>query len=184
MSNKHNSTLDFDAFVKRQQAGSGEEEVVDWAKERDEWLRYLNELYEQIKLYLAEYIKAGEIKYAYRDIQLKEENIGSYTAPSMIVKVGRQEIVLTPVGTLLVGAKGRVEALGPGGRARIVLVDSESSGPRISVNVSGSAHHAAIASPKKEIKWAWKILTSPPTISYIELTQDSLFRMLLEVANG
>jgi hypothetical protein len=186
MNGKHNNIVDFDAFVKRQQTGSNEEEGVDWGKERDEWLGYLKELYHQTELFLKEYTKTGEIKLTYRKIELNEENIGSYNAHQAILKIGRQEITMTPVGTLLIGAKGRVEVVGPAGRARLVLVDSEASRPRIKVNVSigrKSEPTAAEAAPKK-IKWAWKIATSPPSVRYIELSQESLFRMLMEVANG
>jgi hypothetical protein len=49
----------------------------------------------------------------------------------MILKIGRQEIVMTPIGTLLIGAKGRVDVVGPAGRARLVLVNSQASGPTI-----------------------------------------------------
>jgi len=47
---------DFDAFVKREQtAAAAEWERVDWAKERDEWLGHLKELYEQTESFLAKY---------------------------------------------------------------------------------------------------------------------------------
>jgi hypothetical protein len=186
MNNTRDGNTDFGAFVKRQQIASAEGERVDWTKERDDWLSYLNELYGQTESFLAEYIKSGEITLTYRDIELNEENIGSYRARQMILKIGRQEITMTPVGTLLIGAKGRVEVVGPAGRTRLVLVDSKASGPTIKVTVSiGGKREPPLAEPApKEIKWAWKIATSPPTIRYIELTQESLFQAFMEVANG
>jgi len=182
MNGKRNGNADFGAFVKRQQTAAGDGERVDWAKERDDWLDHLKELYDKTESFLAEYIRTGEIKLSYRDIPLNEENIGSYSAPQMILKIGRQEITMTPVGTLFFNMKGRVDVVGPAGQTRLVLVDSEASGPPRKVTVS-------IGKPKveaapKEIKWAWKIATSPPTIQYIELAQDSLFQALMEVANG
>ncbi|MGB6941406.1 MAG: hypothetical protein WBE37_03265 [Bryobacteraceae bacterium] len=186
MNSKHNNIVDFDAFVKRQQAGSSEDEGVDWEKERDEWLGYLKELYRQTESFLEEYTKTGQIKLTYRKIELNEENIGSYNADQAILKIGRQEITMTPVGTLIIGAKGRVEVVGSAGRARLVLVDSEASGPRIKVNVSVGRKPEPMARERapRKIKWAWKIATSPPTIRYIELTKESLFQMLMEVANA
>jgi hypothetical protein len=185
MNSKPTGNTDFGAFVKRQQTALAEEEMVDWVKEREDWLGHLKELYDQTESFLAEYIKAGEIKLDYRDIELNEENIGSYSARQMILKIGRQEITMTPVGTLLIGSKGRVDVVGPAGRTRLVLVDSKASGPprRVTVSISKSEPPAAEAAPK-EIKWKWKIATSPPTIQYIELTQESLFQALMEVANG
>lgn len=184
MSSQHSSMVDFGAFVKRQQTASGED-PADWSKERDDWLVRLKELYDQTKSFLAEYVKAGEIKLSFRDIELNEENIGSYRAPQMILKIGRQEITMTPVGTMFYKTKGRVDVVGPAGRTHLLLVDSEASGPprKVSVVVGGTGS-PAVKVPPKEIKWAWKIATSPPTIHYIELTQESLFQVLMEVANG
>jgi hypothetical protein len=104
----------------------------------------------------------------------------------MIVQIGRRQITMTPVGTLLVGAKGRVDVVGPAGRTRFVLVSSEASSPviKVTVSIGGKPDSLAPEVTPKEIKWAWKIATSPPTISYIELTQESLFQVLMEVVNG
>ena len=186
MNTKHNGNTDFRAFVKREQTAAAEVERVDWAKERNDWLGHLRELYDQTESFLAEYIKTGEIKVNYRDIELNEENIGSYRAPEMILKIGRQEITMTPVGTLLIGAKGGVEVVGPAGRTRLLLVNSKASGPTAMVRVSIGAKPGptAVETAPKKIKWAWKIATSPPTIRYIDLTQESLFQVLMEVANG
>jgi hypothetical protein len=93
---------------------------------------------------------------------------------------------MTPIGTLLIGAKGRVDVVGPAGRARLVLVNSIASGPtiRVTVSIGGKPEPPTAEVEPKEITWEWKIATSPPAIRYIELTQESLFRALMEVANG
>ncbi len=133
-----------------------------------------------------QFIQAGGVRLDYRDIELNEENIGSYTARQMILRIGRQEITMTPVGTLLIGAKGRVEVVGPAGRTRLLLVDREASGPRIkvTVNISDTPEPPTAQAAPKEVTWVWKITTSPPNIRYIELTQESLFQALMEVAGG
>jgi hypothetical protein len=62
----------------------------------------------------------------------------------------------------------------------------EASRPQIKVSVSiGRKPETPQQEARpKEIEWAWKIATSAPRIEYIELTQDSLFQALMEVANG
>jgi hypothetical protein len=177
---------DFDAFVKRQRAEAGGSNGHDWAKERDEWLGYLNHLYKVTESFLDEYIKKGDITVEYRKIDLNEENIGTYKADQMILGIGRQAITLTPVGTLLIGTKGRVDIVGGAGRTRLILADSKSSGPRIKVAISmaGKSAPPAPESGPQEIDWVWKIATSPPSVRYIELTRESLFQALMEVANG
>jgi hypothetical protein len=176
---------DFDAFVKNQQLGKHESSPIDWARERDEWLQYLNDLYKMIESYLEKYIRSGEIKCEYSTVTLNEENIGLYVARRMVIEIGRQKVVLTPIGTLLIGTKGRVDAVGPAGTIRFTLVDRDATGPRITVRIHASAKPPPLVpeTPKK-INWTWKIATSPPNVQYLDLTQESLFQALMEVANG
>ncbi|HML16446.1 MAG TPA: hypothetical protein VK419_05450 [Bryobacteraceae bacterium] len=177
--------VDFGEFVKREQTASAQTRSEDWIKERDDFLAYLSELYAQIRSFLDEYVRSGGIKIDCRDFPLNEENIGSYTAPQMIIRIGGKEITLTPAGTLLIGAKGRVDIAGPAGRSRLVLVDRDASGPAIKVTVRrGQAEAPAANALPRNIKWSWKIATSPPGIQYIELTKEEFSRMLLEVVNG
>jgi hypothetical protein len=74
MNSKHHWNTDFAAFVKREQTvAAAEGGRVDWARERDEWLGRLKELYGQTESFLAQHIKTGGIKVNYRDIELNEE---------------------------------------------------------------------------------------------------------------
>ena len=176
---------EFDAFVKRQQQ-SAASTGADWSRELKDWLRYLSELYGRIEELLQDYIKSGAIAVSYREIPMNEENIGSYTARQMTLKIGPQEISLKPIGTLLIGTKGRVDVNGPSGRTRFLLVNKDASRPNI--RITGVVRDQQIVSrpeePPRPVTWTWKIATSPPRIEYIELTRESLFRALMEVANG
>jgi hypothetical protein len=177
---------DFDEFVKRQGALS-EAEPVDWDKERDEWLGYLNALYENVGIFLKEYLDDGSIKLSFKDVQLIEEDIGAYSARKMIIHIGRQEITLTPIGTLLIGSKGRVDIEGSVGKARLVLVDKNATGMRSTIKVT-IIDAKRPPEPEQEaprhIEWTWKIVTSPPTVAFLELNKDSFFRVLMEVSNA
>jgi hypothetical protein len=164
---------DFDRFVKSQQP-SPMEEAFNWQEQRDEWITHLNDLYDKIQKYLERYISSKEIKLEFTQINLNEVDIGSYIVPQMTLVIGRKKIVFNPIGTMLVGAKGRVDVVGPAGKTRLVLVDSDAVGPRAAVRPTTG--HAA--------KLVWKIVTPPPSIGYIELTQDSFFQAVMEVANG
>jgi hypothetical protein len=175
---------DFDAFVKRQQQHAVGT-PVDWTRERDEWLRHLGELYEMIESFLKGYTTSGAIKLGYKSIQLNEENIGTYEARQMTLKIGQLEITLKPVGTLIIGAKGRVDVVGHAGRARFLLVDKDASRGRFEVTIISNNQAAAPSNKaQKEITWTWKIATPPPRVDYIELTQESLYRTLMEVVNA
>jgi hypothetical protein len=176
----------FDDFVKRQQTTTPDEPPVDWSSQRDEWLRYLDQLYAQIDSYLDAYLSSGQVRREYRQIMLNEENIGSYTANQMVLTFGRQEVTLTPIGTLLFGMKGRVDALGPAGGARLFLVNTKATSARsiVTVRVGRILPPPDFSQPTEPIEWVWKIGSPPPEINFIELTQETFFEMILAVANA
>jgi hypothetical protein len=176
----------FDEFVKSQQADAHSD--VNWNAIRDEWLRRLDELYGQIRTFLNDYVNAGEIHLELSPITLNEENIGIYTAPQLTLMIGRKQVRFQPIGTLLIGSRGRVDVIGTGvAEARLVLINKNftraSDMIRITIDFAGKLP----TPPKKDpsnIDQAWKIVTRPPERRFIELTQETLFRMIMEVANG
>jgi hypothetical protein len=180
-------TREFDEFVKRQQEAAAGVASVDWDGERKEWLDYLNKLYKKVESLLHKYVSAGQIQLGYRTVELNEENIGSYVAKQMVLKIGPKSVILEPIGTLLVGSKGRVDILGPAGKAQLLLVDSKASGPASLIHVTVGVDWklpSAPAKSKREIEWEWKIVTRPPERRFIKITQQSLFQLIMEVANG
>ena len=105
----------------------------------------------------------------------------------MVLRIGRQEVDLVPIGTLLIGSKGRVDVNGPAGRAQILLVDSKVLDPRALVHVTVGVGGKLPPPPSKrfqEIEWEWTIVTRPPQRQFIEITQQSLFQLIMEVVNG
>jgi hypothetical protein len=179
---------EFDEFVKRQQGPTPGVASIDWDNERKEWLDYLDKLYQKIESLLDKYVSAGQIQREYRPVELNEENIGSYSARQMVLRIGRQSVVLEPIGTLLVGSKGRVDIIGPAGKAQLLLVDSKASGPasliHVTVGVGGKLPAPPPPKSLQELKWEWKIVTRPPERRFIEITQQTLFQLIMEVANG
>jgi hypothetical protein len=177
----------FDEFVSRQQETDAETASIDWEKERDEWLAHLDRLFLKIESFLSKYVSLGQIRYEYRPVELNEENIGAYSAKQMVLRIGRQQVDLVPIGTLLIGSKGRVDVTGPAGRAQLVLVDSKVSDPRSLIRVTVSVGGKLPPPPSKrsqEIEWEWKIVTRPPERRFVEITQQTFFDLILEVANG
>ena len=191
----------FKDFVQRQQQPRSGDEAIDWSKERDEWLDHLRQLYARVAEYLDEYIKGGTIKLRDSLIELNEENIGIYKAKRLVIAIGAQEIVFTPVGTLLIGSKGRVDVEGSAGKSRLVLIYKNLTHsrqmfrvtvtdipPRVTVSTyppgGNPMPSPELAPSPKEIEWAWKIVTRPPAMHFTELNKETLFEMLMEVSNG
>ncbi|WP_159950181.1 hypothetical protein [Rhizobium sp. 18065] len=185
MNTPRKNATEFDEFVLRQQSAEVEASSVDWGQEREQWLHHLNDLYTSVEAFLKPYIDGGTIAVSYKDVLLNEENIGEYTARQMMLQIGKQHVVFTPIGTLLIGTKGRVDVEGAAGRARLILTDRHAQRPQIKVTVrrDGDPTHPETG-PALNIDWRWKIATMPPQVSYIDLTQDSLFELVMEVANG
>jgi hypothetical protein len=190
---EHMSKVDFDAFVKRQQAEQEKEAEFDPKQQLREWLGYLNALYQQIAGYLQTYVENGTAKITRRDIQLNEDFIGAYTAPEMTLIIGRSTITFTPIGTMLIGTKGRVDVQGPLGTARLSLVNKKVNNARQLIQVQVTVVRPGVTPPApalpspeaiRQIEWTWKLSTPPPEMKFIELTQETFFDMVLAVANA
>jgi hypothetical protein len=62
---------EFDAFIKRQQQQAATEQSIDWARERDEWLQHLAELYKKVETFLKDHIKSGAIAVTVRNTRCR-----------------------------------------------------------------------------------------------------------------
>ena len=183
------SNSDFDAFVKRQQAKKHEEAAFDPRKQLEEWLGHLDALYKQATKFLETYVQNGSAQIEYREIELNEEFSGPYSAREMLLKIGSSTITFTPIGTMLIGMKGRVDVQGPLGSARLNLVNKDVSYARqlvqVAVTIAGQPRSAPQpAAATRKIEWAWKIATPPPEMRFIDLTKETFFNMVLSVADA
>jgi hypothetical protein len=182
------SKSEFDAFVKRQQIEQQEAAAaaLDPKQQLSDWLGYLDALYMKITTYLRTYIDSAAANVDYYNVSLNEEFIGPYIARRMILKIGRATVTFTPIGTMLIGMKGRVDVQGPSGTAPLFLVNKLATSARslIRVTVGQSPPPPPSVEAIRQIEWVWKIGTPPPEMKFIELTQEAFFEMILEVANA
>jgi hypothetical protein len=183
------SKSDFDAFVKRQQTEKQQEAAFDPKQQLAQWLGYLDDLYSRITAYLQAYIESGAAQIEYRDIPINEEFIGAYIARQMRLKIGRSIVTFTPIGTMLIGTKGRVDVEGPFGTARLSLVNKQVTSSRqlFRVMITRPDDRPPAAPPSetiKQLEWTWKISPPPPETKFIELSEEAFFDMILAVANA
>ena len=179
---------DFSKFVAEQQIAE-DESKVDWAGIRKEWLKDLDALYKRVTEYLYDYIKAGSITYAFTKIRLAEENIGEYLAKRMDIKIGRQRVSLVPVGTLLIGCKGRVDVKGHARQAQLLLVDekAKSAADLIKITVKVGRKGSIPQPPhdqNEQISWSWKIVTRTFPRRFVDLDKSAFLELLMEIANA
>ncbi len=159
---------------------------IDWNAERREWLENLACFYRKVEEYLAEFQNEGKVKLEKSTVTVTEDHLGQYEAECMSIQIGDDEVKLIPIGTLLLGAKGRVDMVGPAGTAKFVLTEKHSKGIRISVTVRGEAKGAQEAAPPPTARdeFVWKLATPPPKVRLIELRPETFFSALTEVVNG
>lgn len=173
----------FDKFVK-QQREQAESEKIDPVKELSTWLDKLDSLYKKVRHFLQEYVDSGDIKIECSPIDMHEELLGGYSASKLTISIGQIVVNLDPIGTFLIGARGRVDMRGPRGVARFVVVPPQSTQARIRVRVVSNGETPAPVKLPPASTWVWKMATPPPEMRYIELTKESFREALLGVAHG
>jgi len=121
-----------------------------------EYLERVRELYADIREWMSE--EPGVTFSEDEKTRLNEEYTGPYKAP--ILKVARKQrpfLTFVPKGAYVVGAMGRVEALGPLGSETLVWV--EEGGPAIAFRQSAGGDvevlHGRPLFPGVSQGWAW-----------------------------
>lgn len=94
--------------------------LVNWEGRKKGWLSKIDNLYSDIDSWFEPY--NGDIKVEHQKIDIDEEYIGSYSAPTMKIKVGAEPVTLTPRATLIIGGYGRVDMAGLDGEAMLLLL--------------------------------------------------------------
>jgi hypothetical protein len=170
----------FDQFIKEHIA-SLPAQAIDLETEKNLWLEKLDALYDLVERSLAPYLKPGSIRLNFRTIDLYEDQLGNYQVPSLDISVGRAIVKLNPIGTFLIGVRGRVDMNGPRGTARFVIAPSGSPTPTFPTAVPflNRSPDAGLSEA-----WVWKISTPPPRITYIDLTEESFREALMGVVDG
>jgi hypothetical protein len=179
---------EFDNFLKKEE--EKKKPPVDWNAKKKEWFQHLNKLYADIQEWLNDYIKNERIKLEFSDFDIYEETLGKYTVQELKIYIGNNLAQLTPIGTVLIGTKGRVDLSGPLGTIKLILTDRDATKPNISFRMVLSDEEEKKYEevqklvPKKKLDWVWKISSNPPNIHYTELNEDTFYDCLIRVING
>ena len=177
---------DFEKVLEQKARASIETPPIDWEAKKRDWLEKLDSFYLTVEGYLDQFQKSGKLKLEKVKILLEEDHIGEYQADSMTIFLGSDIVTLVPIGTLLIGAKGRVDMTGPAGTVKFILTGKHSNGFKISVTIPGE-NQLGRQLPSQMVvpeEFVWKIATPPPKIRFIELQPETFFSALTEVVNG
>ena len=177
----------FDDFVKQRTARARQSsEAVDWEETLAAWLRELSALYSAMEGYLKSYTDSGQIKIGRRPVQLSEDYLGTYDAEALVLSIGDDEVIAQPIGTLLIGSRGRVDLSGPRKTLRIVLLDK--GGPAMKITISGT--DGPIETSTRSL-WrgeidqpGWYFVTQPPAATATALDEDSFRDAIMDVSGA
>ncbi len=97
----------FLSFIQKKEKLASHTEAPESRKMQ--WLESLNRLYSQIEEWLVPYLKDGQVSIDRSSAQLREQRLGSYSAPMLRIKIVDETVDVIPRGTYIVGAFGRVD---------------------------------------------------------------------------
>ena len=179
----------FEDFLK-QEHDKAQTPKFDPTQRIKEWLELINNLFGNVQDWLKDYTSKGQVQLEVKNSQHFEERLGGYEAPEMSIKINNKIATLIPIGTIMIGTRGRIDLVGHKGTIRFILADKNATKPRIEVKVYTSDEDRKRQEaeeknkPKPTIELVWKIATNPPNIEYITLNQETFLQCLLEVVNG
>jgi len=163
--------------------------TVDWNSQRDNWKSHVESLYSDIAKWTTDFTTAELLRIEREPISITEEEIGTYSIDKLIVMVAGRTVVFEPVGTLLIGAWGRINVHCAGKKESLLLLPPSTMGVSEMINVqislpdetgsvkgsifTGSATTQADGYPAL----CWKILQEA-SMSFIDLTEEAFFDLL------
>ncbi len=94
----------------KQELKTSKESPVDWEKRKRDWLESVEELYRLVTSWFSDYKSEGLVNFSYSEKTHSEEYIGEYTVKVLHLNFANgKEIVIEPMGTLIIGAWARFD---------------------------------------------------------------------------
>lgn len=95
-------------------------QAVDWEKRKTWWVSKINDLYKEVQEWLAPLVPEV-LRIELGTMPVYEERLGSYEAPYININVDFEVVKLNPIGTIIIGAFGRIDLIGEEGSVKILL---------------------------------------------------------------
>lgn len=164
----------FEDFLSQQESEDHESPAIDYEKDKQKWLAEIDKFYELIQGFIHDYLKQGKISEEWKTIQLQEDHFGEYNVKQLILKIGKKRLIFKPIGRFFIGCQGRIDLISDLGSVRFLLVPKDFDKPGLFFMGHFSSN----------TQWLWKIASRPPKVSYLEITEETFFEALMEVANA
>lgn len=94
----------------KQEIRSKKQSQIDWKKRKKDWISSINKLHQLIENWFSDFKIEGLVKFKKTEKTLNEEYIGSYNVNVLhLVFANGKEIIVEPMGTLVIGAWARFD---------------------------------------------------------------------------
>jgi hypothetical protein len=185
--------------LRKKKEHKSQSESTDWNLEKEEWIRTVHDLYFNIEKWLKEYQTRELLYFSYKEIDIEEVDIGKYTIKQMLIHLADEDITITPIGTMLIGAFGRVDINSKAKTIPLVLIHKDSDyfdDIKVDISVKGNGltgsivvGNSLIENISQDEKWkqlSWKVLLKdskkPICIPLDEVSFIDIFKEMIGVA--
>lgn len=183
-----------DIIEKQKREEEKEEVKFDPQEQIDEYKTLVNKLYDIALSAIDELINDGLIKTERAKKSITEESLGQYEIDSLILTINSKKIKFEPIGTMLIGSKGRVDVTGPFGKEKFILIRKGVKSPseliKFKVSIVGESNPEE-NKQKEDIKrptindWEWKTLPSDSRWAKFEdVNADTVTDIIMRMING
>ncbi|MBF0416075.1 MAG: hypothetical protein HQL78_06750 [Magnetococcales bacterium] len=183
------ANTEFAEFLKLKKERETLRNHVDWDHRKAIWLGKIDELLQSVQNWLAPYKSPEEgeplLDYITGEIEIYEEQIGSYRVPAMTIQFGSEDVRLTPKGLVILGGFGRIDMIGPLGSVMIVLNDSDKPPtPQFQIPSPGKTFPPPLPVPKKTSieeqmsRSSWYFVPPNQRRVMLLVTEESFLEML------
>lgn len=90
-------------------------------EEKKKWINNINEIINNVRRWLEEPIKNNLVEIIDDKIEINEELLGKYKAPSLAIRSLWDTVYIKPIGRMILGAIGRIDILSTKGKYSILL---------------------------------------------------------------
>ena len=110
-------------FLENKKKNGNKEKQIDWTKRKEDWKNSIEFLYSSLdNLIISNFKNAGyDVIPTYEELKITEDYLGSYYVQKYIIKADNIIITFNPIGSIIVGAYGRVDMLLPNETIKLIM---------------------------------------------------------------
>jgi hypothetical protein len=133
MSNSFEDLVRKHVKAEREQQTENEESI---AARKQWWQLEVKNLFDEMEKWLESLIQDHLIYFRRQEKSISEEPLGTYGIQSAIISLGKSNVSLEPVGTIIFGSFGRIDVNGPQGSV-ILRLQAEQATPETRFRPTG-----------------------------------------------